>query len=171
MRDVTKASPALLSKMMAVNTPPAPEWRPDELSAMFRHQMTAPVEFDLGALDADVSARVAAFASQGPPIRMFADLFFHPSPPVELLRMTKEFAKAYRTHPTSPFPTEIATTLYFLSIITARLRCGARITELDDESVRRGAAWAMSQPWVDERTRELFREGFAMLEVRPGEKP
>ena len=170
MRDIHKANPELLSKMMDLGSASEQAWRPEELAAIFRHQMSAAVQFDLGALDPGLANRLNNLSSsQGLLLKSFADLFFHPHPPIELLRLTKQFAKAYRNHPDSPLPNEIATLLYFLSIVAALVRCGERITELDDDSLRKGIEWLTSQKWVDEKTQALLREGLEFLKTDAGE--
>jgi hypothetical protein len=42
--------------------------------------------------------------------------------------------------------------------VVARLRLGIRISEQSDESLLHGIQWVIDQPWVDEKTRTLFRE-------------
>ncbi|OHB72648.1 MAG: hypothetical protein A2V70_17310 [Planctomycetes bacterium RBG_13_63_9] len=133
-------------------------WGPDELEAVLAHQLSAPLECDLGHLDKGLAGRLeAANSADGPPIRTFADLLHHPRPPVELLELTKRFAKACRSHRQSPLPDEIATVLYFLSIAVALTQCGRRITKMDDPSLGYSLDWGLKQPWLDEPTRELLR--------------
>jgi hypothetical protein len=93
----------------------------------------------------------------------FADLLHHPRPPLEMLRMTKRFAKAARHHPDSPLPPQVANVLYYASIAAALLRCGRRISELDDASLQKGLAWCTSRDWVDAPLRGLLREAEAGL--------
>lgn len=164
MRDIRDANPEVLSKMMNLDSPPDQPWHPDDLAAMLRHQMAATVQFDLGALDRNPAMQLSNLSeSQGLLLKSFGDLFFHPHPPIELLQLTKQYAKACRNHPDSPLPHEIATLLYFMAITTALVRCGERITQLDDESLRKGIEWAIEQAWVDEKTRALLREGLALV--------
>jgi hypothetical protein len=128
-------------------------WKPEELAAIFRHQMSATVQFDLAGVEPGLAAKLSALASaEGLLVRSFADLFAHPNPPVELLRMTKEFAKAAIEHPDSPLPPEMA-----------RLRCGQSISELDDPAIARGLDWVLAQTWVDDATKSVLREGRALL--------
>jgi len=89
-------------------------------------------------------------------LKSFADLFHHPSPPLELLELIKDFAKANLDHPESGLPDEIATTLYYTSIATALVRLDARITQLPDADLQRGLRWAMEQGWLDAATKELL---------------
>jgi hypothetical protein len=155
--DVHSTDPRRLARMLEPADSEAPGWRPDELGAILRHQLTAPVRFDLGRP-----------ARAGRRVRSFADLLHHPRPPLALLTMTKEFAKANRSHPDRPLPEPVAALLYFASILVARLRRGRRITDLGDAALCRGLRWGVGQPWVDAAVRRLFREGLDRLD-RPRE--
>lgn len=96
---------------------------------------------------------------EGPPIRSFRDLFQHPKPPIELLDLTRRFAKACRSQGDSPLPAEIATILYLSSIAAALARCGQRITTLDDHAVCNGFDWALEHGGLDALTRRLLEGG------------
>jgi len=96
-------------------------------------------------------------------------LFHHPSPPIELLRLTKEFAKANMDHPESGLPTEIVGVLYYTSIAVALVRLDARISQLKDADLRRGLLWAKEQAWVDEETKTLLIEALEKV-PEEGEK-
>src|SRR5580692_11837540 len=75
-------------------------WRPDELAAIFRHQISSAILVDFGAFDAGTAARLKLVSqAQSLLLKSFADLFHHPAPPVELLQMVKDFAKANLDHP------------------------------------------------------------------------
>ena len=84
-------------------------WRDEELGALLRHQMTAPMQVDLINLERGLALKVRTLAeAQGLTLKSFGDLLAHPNPPVELLKITKDFAKACRLSPRSPVPHEIA---------------------------------------------------------------
>ena len=53
-------------------------------------------------------------------------------------------------------PRDIATMLYFACAAAALVRCGERITRLDDTKLREGLEWAIAQSWLDGTSRELF---------------
>lgn len=134
-------------------------WRPEDLAAVLRHQLDAPLAFDLASHQSGGMEHVEDLRCvEGQPIRTFRELFHHPRPPVELLELTKEFAKSLAHRDDAPLPEQIATILYVLSIIVARARCGCRISQTDDEEQRRQVEWILSHPWVDESTRCLLRE-------------
>jgi len=150
---VSRAEPRRLANLLDLTEAVTQPWRAQELSAILKHQLSAPIESDL-AHEA-VSDRGSA---QRVNVRTFGDLFHHPAPPIELLRSVKEFAKANRNHPASALPNEIATLLYFASIAVARARCGRRITSLSENEIRVGIDWTIAQDWVDSRTKALLRE-------------
>ena len=97
------------------------------------------------------------------------NLLAFPNPPVELLEITKEFAKTCRQNPHSPMPQEIASVLYFTSIAAALVRCNRRITGLSDEVLAEGFSWTLAQPWLDAPTRSLIEESLPRLNARIGE--
>jgi hypothetical protein len=132
-------------------------WRPDELGAIFRHQMSAPVLVDLGGYDPGTALRLKTLTdAQSLLLKSFSDLFHHPAPPLELLELTKDFAKANMDHPDSSLPAEVAAALYYTSIAAALVRLDARISSLPDASLRCGLLWAGGQPWLDEKNRQLL---------------
>ena len=49
--------------------------------------------------------------------------------------------------------------LYFLTIVTAMIRCKERISRLNDESLRYGLRWALRQRWLDGPTRRILQQG------------
>jgi len=158
-----------LADLMSVDAGAERIWRPEELKAILQHQLSVPIQFDLGGLDPGLAQKLGALATaQGLLVKSFHDLLHHPSPPLELLQLTKQFAKASRNHPDSPLPPEVATVLYFVSISVAMTRCGERISNLDDETLRNGLKWAVGQPWLDDSTRSLIEEGLRRLDTEAG---
>ena len=169
IRRVYDSDAQRLVSMMELDTGVQKIWQPEELGAILQHQLSAPVQFDLGSLEKGLARKLKTLsASQGLLLKSFADLLHHPHPPVELLRLTKEFAKVNRSHPDSPLPREIATVLYFAAIVVAMLRCGQRITRLGNDELREGMEWVIAQPWSDESTRSLFNEGIELLDAQKG---
>src|ERR1700749_2217776 len=83
-----------LSALMASGDEPARLWRPEELAALVKHQMSAPVLVDRGGFDTFTAARLKTLSeAQGLVLKSFSDLFHHPAPPIELLELVKNFAK------------------------------------------------------------------------------
>ncbi len=147
----------------------APAWAAADLAEIFDHQLRAPLGFDLerwSQPDPDTTALLRHLTqSPGQPLETFGDLFRHPQPPVELLRLTKDFAKTSDSRDDAALPSEIATVLYFAAIVAARVRRGTLISQLSDDAVRQGAEWAARQPWIDGATRALFEEGIHSIKA------
>jgi hypothetical protein len=154
--------PGALAALINSGTEGTRLWRPDELAAIFRHQLSAPVFVDLGQLPKGEAARLKCVSdAQGLLLKSFSELFHHPAPPVELLELTKDFAKANMDHPESALPNEVASALYFTSIAAAYVRLGARISKLRDNDLRRGWLWTRDQGWIDEKTKALLNEALS----------
>ena len=153
--------PAMLSRLMALDAEGG-GWGEQELGDILRHQLRAPLLFDLGKLTPAGEVELRQFAHAGGRIESFGDLLHHRAPPVELLVLVKEFAKSGRTGHGS-LPREIATLLYYASIAAALVRQGRRITRMEDAGLREGLRWAVGQPWVDEPTRQVLREAIEKL--------
>jgi hypothetical protein len=153
------SGPGPLAELLAAGEPPAGLWRPEEMAAIFRHQMAAAVLGDLGGATAPAGqppAERGVPEAQAARCESYADLLRHPNPPARLLELVKEFAKANADHPENGLPKEIAAVLYYGCIAAALVRLKARISKLSDADLRRGLGWAVEQPWVDEETRQLL---------------
>jgi hypothetical protein len=158
------SGPGPLAELLAAGEPPAGLWRPEEMAAIFRHQMAAVLLVDLGGVAPpveDLPPEGGVPAAQGAPCRSFADLLRHPSPPLGLLELVKDFAKANADHPENGLPKEIAAVLYYGCIAAALVRLMARISTLSDAELGRGLRWAVEQPWVDEETKQLLARALA----------
>lgn len=153
-----------LAALMASGDERGPLWRADELAALFRHQMSAPVLMDLGSFDPRTATQLKGLtAAQGLLLSSFADLFNHAQPPARLLELVKDFAKANIDHPESGLPREIATALYYASIAAALVRLDQRISQLPDADLKRGLQWTTEQAWLDEKTRALLTAALEKL--------
>jgi len=154
------ADASLLARMMELKGDEGALWDSDDLEGMWEHQLAASLEADLGDLRPGLRARLEELvAPGGPPLATFRDLLEHPDPPLELLELTKQFAKRCRSNPEGPLPDDIATVLYLAAIAAAMTRCGSRITKLSDEGMGHGLRWALRQPWLDRSLRELLGQG------------
>ncbi len=170
---VHKSRAHKLAALLATGEERARLWRPDELAAIFRHQISTPMLVDLGGFDPGNAARLKLVSeAQGLLLKSFADLFQHPAPPVELLELVKDFAKANLDQPDSGLPAEIASALYYTSIAAALVRRDTRISKLPEADLRRGWSWTRDQSWLDEPTRELLAQALEKIAAdRPGAKP
>ncbi len=167
------AGPRQLARLLAVDPAETEDWGPEELGAMLRHQLEARLSVDLAV----AASGLAAAPGEGTPALetrsgswgTYADLFHGAEPPIQLLWLVKDFAKANCCHPASALPNDIATLLYLMSIVAARLHARERISQLTDEELRGGVQWVLGQTWVDERTRGLFVEALRALRSSEGE--
>lgn len=163
-----KSPPKSLAAFLAAGSEQERLWRPEELGAIFRHQMSAPILVDLGGFDPGTATRLKALSeAQCLLLRSFGDLFHHAVPPLELLTLTKDFAKANMDHPESSIPQEVAGVLYYASIATALVRLDTRISQLKDAELRRGLLWARDQSWIDGPTREILEQALQKLPSAP----
>jgi hypothetical protein len=139
-------------------------WRPEEFGAIFRHQLTASLCIELASLAPDIEEKLAGLLMpDGRPVASFGDLLGLPAPPVALLEMVKEFAKASRRPGRCQLPPDVATMLYYLAIGAALFRCGCRLTRLSDSILWDGLRWAGAQPWADTAIRDLLRRAAACV--------
>ena len=134
-------------------------WRPDELAAILQHQLTTPLHVDLAGVGGAAGQLRELAGARGLVLKSFGDLLQHPQPPVGLLKLMKDFAKACGHSPQSTIPKEVSSVIYFASILAAMTRCSRRITRLDNAALLKAVLWALKQPWLDEITRGIFLEG------------
>jgi hypothetical protein len=148
-----------LSKLMNWDEASPEHWTEEDLPAMLRHQLAAPLAFDLSTLELSQTEEAAreqtlsqAAASK---IRTFQDLLQHPRPPVALFHWAKDFFKQQAGTSAKRRPEqEVAYLLYLLSILMPRIRLGASITKLSDADLLKAMKWATSRKWLDAKTRE-----------------
>lgn len=162
--DFSEVSPARLAGLMDLRLDAARPWVAAELGDILHHQLHAAVAVDLAALDPTLAPKLRELAvARGLVLSSFGDLLRHPQPPLELLGLVKEFAKANRHHPRSPLPAEVATVLYYAAIAAALVACGTRITRLSDARLCEGWHWVQAQPWIDPDTAGLCARAAAAL--------
>ena len=156
--------PRSLAGLMKLTGDEPASWSPAELGAILRHQLAAPLEYDLRTIapgGEQTISNMTATIKTGPRPKSFGDLIRHPHPPVELLGLMKDFARQGRDDGT--IPAEVGTALYYAAIVLGVLRHNTRITKLDDHSLRKGIEWTMGLPWIDESLKQIFAEGLAKL--------
>jgi hypothetical protein len=154
----SRDNPELLSRLMDAGLPDEDAWRPEELGEILRRQLAVPLSVDLEPLDPSVPGLLEAAGAGGATLRTFEDLFYHPSPPLRLLELAKEFGKSNLRSPPRLLPRDVAMVLYVTSIVVALRRCRARISQLTPETLRHRVTWILQQPWVDARLRALVSQ-------------
>jgi hypothetical protein len=161
---LSKSPPKSLAAFLAAGEERARLWQPEELGAIFRHQMSAPILVDLGGFDPVTAARLKTLSNaQSLLLKSFLDLFLHPVPPIELLTLTKDFAKGNMDQPDSSLPNDVAAVLYYVSIAAALVRLDQRITQLSDAELKRGLEWARGKTWVESRLLRLLDDAVQKL--------
>ena len=147
-----------MAELMTPDASKLPGWGDDDLAAMLRHQLQAPLQFDLTASETvtDAGWTTTTTTLTNCP-RTFGELFSHAEPPLELLKLVKDYAKIVETALNNPLPKEISMVLYFTSILLAKVRCGKRISSVSDDKIRQGGQWIIAQAWVDDRLRDVVR--------------
>jgi len=131
---------------------------------LLRQQLRGQLLYELRQSDSSHQRVLAELThSTQHPLDSFEDLLVHPHPPVELLQLTKDFAKLSYADRHSPLAPEVSLLLYYGCIVVAMIRCRQRISSLGDDDLRQGLDWAIRQPWVEDRMRKLLQEGMAFL--------
>jgi len=159
-----RAAPPRLARLLALGEAPRRPWRREELRAALADQLETAVPRDLGALSEEAARRLRMLAaSQGLLSRSLGDLLRHPHPPLELLRLVKEYGKANAGREDSHLPQPVAWVLYYASIAAARLRLNERISRIEDAALAAGLRRFLEEEWLDETTRGIFRSTQALL--------
>ena len=156
--------PKALARLFAFGSESDPVWSPADLPFILRHQLEAQLLEDLAVVEPNRVIVERLLQRCTPPVHTFSDLLHHPSPPVELLELTKRFAKAHANAAEPLLPREIAVALYFAILLVARLRCGRRMTSMDDKQLFSRVHRLLQEPWIDSRTGLLLSEGLTKLQ-------
>jgi hypothetical protein len=165
---LSTVAPRVLATLMTTESDVGSQgrWRPSELGEILKHQLEAPLVFDLGTVDGPLSddpSPAAVDSADASRVSSFGELFLHPRPPLPLLRLTKRFAKTSDRRRANPVPEEVATVLYYAAIVAALLRHGERISRVSDSTLREGVDWVLEQEWVGGPLRRLFDEARAAI--------
>src|SRR5438477_11246044 len=88
------SGPAGLARILAQDQPCTALWGPEEMRAMWQHQLQARIEEDLGTVRSPSSSALrSAPEATAFKDKNFSDLLHHSKPPLALLRLMKDFAK------------------------------------------------------------------------------
>jgi hypothetical protein len=165
-RDVKNSDPRALVGLMSLAADGPTKYTTAELKAIWRHQLEAPLQFDLQEVSQDITTTLAEVTrADHRPLNSFGDLINHPQPPVQLLQWAKDFAKSH-ANGADHFPGDVASVLYYVAIALARTRLARKITELPDSELRRGVEWASKQLWLDESTRAVLSKSLADIPAK-----
>jgi hypothetical protein len=157
-------NPTALLAMLNMSGKSPHVWLPQELAAILRHELQAPLALALGAYAAEADNMIRQLSDTNPPPESLESVLLQPRPSVEILNVVKKFAKSSSLEGVEDgMPREIALLLYFLSIALARARCQTRLSELPDEAVMNGLQWMLGQNWVADSIRSLASEALNHL--------
>ena len=161
--------------------PPATKWplstNAKLLASLLHRELSSPLKFDrstAGFKNPRQQTRLRASRDlAAAQIRTFQELFAHPEPPVDALRMSKDRFKEMAGTTAERRPDqEVGLLLYLLAILVARVRLKVVISRLPDAELIGGIRWALGLEWLDGKTKELFLTANAALEEgTPGRKP
>ncbi len=140
-RDLTQTHPSRLSALMGLDAQQS-LWSEADLAAILRHLLETPISSQTG---------------QPGHRQTFGQLLASRKPSLEHLRTVKEFAKSARRNPDVGLPTDVATVIYYATLIAARLRCKQAISQLSDTELRDGIDWTLSRTWLPDPLTHLFR--------------
>lgn len=161
--EIFQADPQRLAVL--INGQVRGNWSHDDLRAMLQHQLATPLLLNINSSPSWSEQDRQLLAT----IR-FGELLTLPTPSLELLRSTKNFAKGSDSREECPLPPELGTLLYYAAIVAAKVRLGQWITELAVDQVLAGVRWAISLVWVTPELMELFEAGEKLLERSSGQK-
>lgn len=165
MRDqqVPMNNPSALLTLLNQSGETPQAWQPQELGAILRHQLQAPLPLAVGDFSTEASDLMGDCPPESPAPRNLEDLLCQTRPSPELLGLTKQFAKSFSGGAGIGLPREVALLLYYLSIAVARMRCQTRLSTLSDLALASGLQWSSAQNWLDEPLRSLVDEALARL--------
>ena len=149
-----------LADLIELDVEPRRLWRSHELAAILAHELSVPLQLELGPLTLG-----AWSATSGTEMKLCSvgELLHHPRPPIELLERFKEFAKAARQDASSHLPEDVAAVLYALAIAAGFVRLGRRITSMSREQTSGFLRWAVARAWLDPSSRNLLVEAAQRL--------
>src|SRR4051812_3064316 len=109
---IQHGDPIRLAALLGRAAEDSPRWLAGDLGEILAHQLRAPLMFDLQRARPDIGtpARVARDPfgrPNGTEIHSLGELLVHPSPPLALLRLAKEFAKTSDEQGKMPLPVDV----------------------------------------------------------------
>ena len=160
--NVHGTDPQRLSRLWGCESDDLVQWQPDELGAMFKHLLTAPIVDEVERVEPRLAKKLRERESApDETTKTFGGLLSHEQPPLDLLDLVKEFCK--HAEDGESLPADVAFVLYAAVISVALDRCHERITSSDDDSLRSTIKWAGSRDWIDADTKSLFEKALTSL--------
>ena len=170
---VFSSTPEQMGRILKLEEQSSEAWSADDLRAMVQHQLSTPLEFDLGGVRLSPQQRQAAIqaltAATRAGIKTFGDLFQNRQPPISVLKLSHKFFKPdISSSANLPQESKVAYLFYLTSIVVARIRCRERIAKLTEEQLLQGIKSMLALPWIDEGLRSLLSE-VELMAVRSSE--
>lgn len=163
-KDLQGTLPERLVELMGLGAHADHSWSDEELAAILQYQLARPLESDLGPLPKEVQEamrQVEPLAPEGG--QTFGFWLHHVHPPVELLKLIKQFAKSSHAVPLFGIPPQAALALYYLSIAVALVRWKKRLTSLSNDELKVGFDQLANAPWVDAASRAILEQAWLYL--------
>ncbi|MEM7391971.1 MAG: hypothetical protein AAF492_06440 [Verrucomicrobiota bacterium] len=151
--DQAQLNTKLIKTMMHIEEKDGPQWPETDLAELWQHQLTAPLKSELNGVSPETETVVASLPDDA---MTFGDLFQHPEPPIEWLRLVKDFAKIRGTEDEEMIPRDICSALYYTSIRIAETHEYQDFSSLDRNHLAEGIDWLCQQTWLDDRTRAIL---------------
>ncbi|MBI1371341.1 MAG: hypothetical protein GC159_01075 [Phycisphaera sp.] len=104
-------------------------------------------------------------------VETVADMLSLDSPPVELLRMLKSYAKLCYHDPAGVMDKEVALMLYYAAITVALIKHDEVITSLKRPRLIRSLNSRLNKAWIDPRLEELFHDALAAMGAEAQDEP
>ncbi len=139
-------------------------WSPEEMQAMWQHQLATAIDIDLGGVTS-VRATILRSSPQARSFegKTFRDLFARPDAPIELLELTKEFAKQTLKESEEMQLKEIASGLYYITYAASIVFHRKIIGSMKEDELRPGFNWGLKQTWLDKESKKLIEQALRQL--------
>ncbi|MDA1272560.1 MAG: hypothetical protein O2960_00705 [Verrucomicrobia bacterium] len=151
-----------LANLIDLNPEPRALWNAEELGAILEHQLATTVLPNLSIISpklTDVSPRTFQSANL-----TFGQALTASNPPIELLKLIKDFSKVHWHSKNSGLPKEVAMVLYYAAIASALYHGNGLITKLSLDSLKSGMQWVLDQNWVDDAIKAAVRNALDLVE-------
>jgi hypothetical protein len=167
---ILMTGPEGLAKILKLDDEHADLWGAEEMQAIWLHQLSAPIELDLGTV-ASSRANNSITNDETKPFlsKSFGELLEHPRPPSGLLNIIEEFAKQVARDSEDAQLRQVTTALYYASHAARLARCDKKAETFDPDELKAGFNWSLSRLWLDPKTKQLIRE--ARDSLTNNEKP
>lgn len=142
-------------------------WTEADLPDIWQHQLAVPVSNELVAVDPAWGLLFSTLPV--PPDSRFVLIFSNPLPPLRLLELVKEYAKAHLNPEQSLLPLPIARALFVATVVRARVDHGARISTMSDRQLQAFGEALVRSEWLDASSRDRIADWMRQIVWNPVE--